>query len=56
MVNAVATKRSGFFSEGGVYTQLDCAEAAGSEIPGQLDCAEAAELRRAAIFLVLGGG
>ena len=27
-------------------TQLDCAEAAGSEIPGQLDCAEAAGLRR----------
>ena len=28
---------------GGWYTQLDCAEAAGSKIPGQLiDCVEAA--------------
>jgi len=36
--------RSSFFSwgEGYTCTQLDCAEAAGSEIPGQLDCAEAA--------------
>ena len=48
-------EQSGFFSEGGVYTQLDCAEAAGSEIPGQLDCAEAAGLRRFAIFLALWG-
>ena len=37
-----AAVQSWFFSE--VYTQLDCAEAAGSEIPGQLDCAEAAGL------------
>ena len=31
----------------GVYTQLDCAEAAGSEIPGQHDCAEAVGLEAA---------
>ena len=49
-------KQSGFFSEGWVYTQLDCAEAAGSEIPGQLDCAEAAGLRQAPrFFLALWG-
>ena len=27
-----------------MYTRLDCAEAAGSEIPGRPDCAEAAGL------------
>ena len=27
-----------------MYTRLDCAEAAGSEILGRLDCAEAAGL------------
>ena len=42
-----------------MYTQLDCAEAAGSEIPGQLDCAEAAGLRRREaprFFWLFGGG
>ena len=32
-----------FFSEGGVYTRLDCAEGLEFEIPVRLDCAEGLE-------------